>query len=136
MRATDVRSGLEVIGRDECLDLLRSEEVGRLGFVRHGAPLVLPVNYAMDGECVVFRTAPGSKLSAAGRASACFEIDGFDREARHGWSVLVTGRLEEVTEHQATELGRLRSTGVTPWAPEGRHHWMRVVPAVISGRRI
>jgi nitroimidazol reductase NimA-like FMN-containing flavoprotein (pyridoxamine 5'-phosphate oxidase superfamily) len=97
---------------------------------------VLPVNYTMDGEHVVFRTAPGSKLSAVGRAPVCFEIDAFDRGAHTGWSVVVHGRLEEVTDHHPAELGRLRATGLSPWLPVGRDHWLRIVPERISGRRI
>jgi nitroimidazol reductase NimA-like FMN-containing flavoprotein (pyridoxamine 5'-phosphate oxidase superfamily) len=136
MRTIDRRSGLDIIDRDECLALLRDDVIGRVGIVTHGAPLVLPVNYAMDGEAVVFRTAAGSKLSAAGRASACFEIDGFDRVARTGWSVVVRGRLEEVTAWQQRDLERVQATGVAPWTPEGRDHWMRIVPTQITGRRI
>lgn len=97
---------------------------------------MLPVNYTMDGEHVVFRTAPGSKLSAVGRAPVCFEIDAFDRGAHTGWSVVVHGRLEEVTDHHPAELGRLRATGLSPWLPVGRDHWLRIVPERISGRRI
>ena len=136
MRTVERRTGIEVIGRDECLELLRADVVGRVAVAPHGAPIVLPVNYAMDGDHVVFRTGPGSKLSAAGRSPACFEIDGFDRDAHTGWSVLVQGRLEEVTEHQRVDLSRMRSTGVSPWIPEGRDHWMRIVPGWISGRRV
>jgi nitroimidazol reductase NimA-like FMN-containing flavoprotein (pyridoxamine 5'-phosphate oxidase superfamily) len=136
MRAIDARTGIEMIGRDECLRLLRADVVGRIGFVVHGAPVVLPVNYALDGDHVVFRTAPGGKLSAVGRAPVCFEIDGFDRDAHTGWSVVVHGRLEEITEHQASVLGRLRSTGLSPWLPEGRDHWLRVIPGWITGRRV
>ena len=136
MRTIDPRSGLDIIDRDECLELLRGDVVGRIGIIASGAPIVLPVNYAMDGEAVVFRTAPGSKLSAAGRAPACFEIDGFDRTARTGWSVVVRGRLEEVTVHQQKDLERVRLAGATPWTAEGRNHWMRIVPSQITGRRI
>ena len=136
MHAIDARTGIEVIGRDECLRLLRSDVVGRIGFVNHGSPTVLPVNYTMDGEHVVFRTAPGSKLAAVGRDPVCFEIDAFDRDAHTGWSVVVHGRLEEVTNHQPAELGRLRSTGLSPWLPAGRDHWLRIVPGWVTGRRI
>lgn len=135
MRAVD-RTGIEVIDRSECLELLAADVVGRIGIVVHGAPLVLPVNYVLDGEAVVFRTGPGSKLAAAERAPACFEIDGFDRESHAGWSVVVSGRLEEVTEHQHAELARLKDLGITPWIPEGRDHWMRIVAGHVSGRRV
>jgi nitroimidazol reductase NimA-like FMN-containing flavoprotein (pyridoxamine 5'-phosphate oxidase superfamily) len=136
MRVVDSRTGIEVIGRDECFGLLRADVVGRIGFAVHGAPTVLPVNYTMDGENVVFRTAPGSKLSAVGRAPVCFEVDAFDREAHTGWSVVLHGRLEEVTVHQPAELGRMQATGLSPWLPPGRDHWLRIVPGWVSGRRI
>jgi nitroimidazol reductase NimA-like FMN-containing flavoprotein (pyridoxamine 5'-phosphate oxidase superfamily) len=136
VRSVDRRTGIEILDRSECLELLRGDVVGRVGIVVHGAPLVLPVNYAMDGEAVVFRTGEGSKLSAAGRAPACFELDGFDRDTHAGWSVLVSGRLEEVTEHQHAELVRLQGIGVSPWIPEGRDHWMRLDPTWITGRRV
>ena len=130
------RTGIEVLDRGTCLELLAADVVGRIGIVAHGAPIVLPINYAMDDEVVVFRTGPGSKLAAAERGPVCFEIDGFDRDARTGWSVLVSGRLEEVTRHQHGLLERLRDVGVSPWIPEGRDHWMRIVPSHITGRRV
>ena len=136
MRMVDARTGIEVIDREECVALLHADVIGRLGLLSHGAPMVVPVNYAMDGDAVVFRTATGSKLAAAGRADACFEIDGFDRDARSGWSVLVTGRLEEITETQAGVLERLRTLGVSPWAEGDRNHVMRLAPSRITGRRV
>jgi nitroimidazol reductase NimA-like FMN-containing flavoprotein (pyridoxamine 5'-phosphate oxidase superfamily) len=136
MQLTDARTGIEVIGRDECVELLQHDVNGRLALAVHGAPSVVPVNYAMDGDVVVFRTAPGTKLAAAGRAPACFEIDGFDREQRTGWSVVVTGRLEEVTEAQTALLHRLQALGVSPWADGARDHVMRIAPSRITGRRV
>jgi nitroimidazol reductase NimA-like FMN-containing flavoprotein (pyridoxamine 5'-phosphate oxidase superfamily) len=132
----DARTGIEALDRDECLTLLRADVVGRIGIVDHGTPIVLPVNYAMDGESIVFLTGTGSKLEAAGRGPACFEIDGFDRTERHGWSVLATGRLEEVTPHLHADLARVTGLGVSPWFPKGRDHWMRLVPSRITGRRV
>jgi nitroimidazol reductase NimA-like FMN-containing flavoprotein (pyridoxamine 5'-phosphate oxidase superfamily) len=135
MRTVD-RAGIEVMDRDECLAALRADVVGRIGISAHGTPLVLPVNYVMDGESVVFRTGEGTKLSAAGRAPACFEIDGFDRSTRSGWSVLATGRLEEITSHDGSTFARLTELGVSPWIPTGRDHLMRLVPTRITGRRV
>jgi nitroimidazol reductase NimA-like FMN-containing flavoprotein (pyridoxamine 5'-phosphate oxidase superfamily) len=135
MRTVD-RAGIEVLDRDECLAALRADVIGRIGISSHGTPLVLPVNYVMDGEHVVFRTGEGTKLSAAGRSPACFEIDGFDREARTGWSVLATGRLEEITAYDGTTHDRLWKLGVSPWIPTGRDHLLRLVPSRITGRRV
>ena len=79
----DGRSGIEVLDRDQCLALLETDVVGRLAVVAGGAPAVFPVNYAMDSDAVVFRTAPGTKLDAGVRAPACFEIDFFDLSLIH-----------------------------------------------------
>lgn len=61
---------------------------------------------------MVFRTAPGTKLFSGPRSAATFEIDAFDREHRTGWSVVVTGRLEEVTKFDAATLNRVRALPV------------------------
>jgi nitroimidazol reductase NimA-like FMN-containing flavoprotein (pyridoxamine 5'-phosphate oxidase superfamily) len=88
MKMVDGRTGLEVLGRGECLRLLAGEEVGRLAMGTGGAPVLLPVNSALDGETLVFRTDPGTKLDHAGQGPVAFEIDGLDRDARSAgaWS--------------------------------------------------
>ena len=50
MKMIDNRSGFEVLDRRECLRLLAGEDVGRVGVVEAGSPLVLPVNFGMDGD--------------------------------------------------------------------------------------
>jgi nitroimidazol reductase NimA-like FMN-containing flavoprotein (pyridoxamine 5'-phosphate oxidase superfamily) len=136
MRLRDDRTGIEVMDADLCRRLLAADDVGRLAVVSGGAPVILPVNYALDGDNIISRTAPGTKLDAAGRSPACFEIDAFDRATRHGWSVVVSGRLEEVDEYSPRELARLRSLEVSPWAVGDRDHWLRLVPTRITGRRV
>ncbi|HEX7166808.1 MAG TPA: pyridoxamine 5'-phosphate oxidase family protein [Acidimicrobiales bacterium] len=132
----DERTGLETIDRDECLWLLATLDVGRLAIVEGGRPLVFPVNYAMSGEDVVFRTAAGTKLDAADRGPVCFEVDGIDAADRTGWSVCVSGRLEEVTATDRRRLDALRLATVDPWTDAPKEHWMRVVARSITGRRI
>jgi nitroimidazol reductase NimA-like FMN-containing flavoprotein (pyridoxamine 5'-phosphate oxidase superfamily) len=137
MRTVEVdRNGLEMLDRDECLRLLDGEEVGRLAVVKGGAPVVFPVNFVLDGDVVVFRTDGGTKLAAAGRAPACFEVDWFDRRRRAGWSVVVAGRLEEVTVYDGAALERVRRLEVDPWAAGEKAHWLRLVPGRITGRRV
>lgn len=136
MTMYDSRTGLELIDRESCLGLLAADEVGRLAVVVGGAPTILPVNYRMDGECIVFRTDPGAKLAAGPRAPASFEIDYFDRAHREGWSVVVSGRLEEVTPYDADAFDRVHSLPVEPWAGGEKAHWVRLVPSRITGRRV
>lgn len=134
MRVNDARTGIPHLDRDECLRLLAEEEVGRLAVNDGSAPTIFPVNYRMDGEAIVFRTAPGTKLDSAARSLACFEIDRFVRESRAGWSVVVIGRLDEVTQYDARTLARVTELAVDPWADGEKSHWMRLVPTRISGR--
>ena len=137
MTLVDDRSGLEVLERHECLALLAGEEVGRLGLVWGGHPLILPVNYVLDGDTVVFRTAPGTKLDASRRTAVAFEVDRFDGATREGWSVVVQGVADEVTDFAdpalLERLGRLR---LDPWSEGDKPHVVRIVPRVVSGRRL
>jgi nitroimidazol reductase NimA-like FMN-containing flavoprotein (pyridoxamine 5'-phosphate oxidase superfamily) len=135
MHQVDNRTGIEVIDRAGCLRLLAETPVGRIGLVEGGAPLVLPVNYALAGESIVFRTAPGTKLDAAHRAPACFEIDHFEPEHRSGWSVLVRGHLVEVDEHDHERWAEVAALP-DPWAEGPKEHVLCLEPHTITGRRV
>lgn len=128
--------GLEILPFERCLELLATVPVGRVGFLADGEIVVLPVNHAMDGPDPVFRTARGSKLSAAdGQNLVAFEADDYDERTRTGWSVLVNGRAHAV--YEAAEIRRLNRLGLRPWVSgASRPFWIRIRPATISGRRI
>ena len=136
MTAYDARTGIELLDRDTCLGLLAADVIGRIAVVDGGAAHILPVNYALDGDVVVFRTDPGTKLDAGPRGRVAFEIDAFDRARHTGWSVVVAGRLEEVDEHDTRTVARLRQLDLAPWAGGVKGHWMRLVPERITGRRV
>lgn len=136
MKTVDARTGLERLDLDECLRLLQGEEVGRLAVNDWHTPVIFPVNYRLDGDAIVFRTDPGTKLNRGPSAPASFEIDHFDRESRSGWSVVVVGRLDEVTRFDSAALERVHALPVDPWAGGDKAHWMRLVPDRITGRRV
>ena len=123
---------LEALAPEECLALLRSEVIGRVAVADfNAAPLVVPVNYVLDGDAPVFRTDYGSKfrLAVLAETPVSFEIDGVDPD-RRGWSVLVQGSATELSEEEARRL-RLQ-----PWAPGRKTHWVRIAPESVTGRRI
>lgn len=130
------RTGLDILDRDECIRLLAGEAVGRIAIVDGGHPLVFPVNFIVDGADVVFRTGEGTKLHAAERNPVCFEVDSFDPADRSGWSVMVHGRLEELTPSDAKLYERASALPVEPWADAPKAHLMRVVTRTVTGRRI
>ena len=127
--------GLEILSTDECLDLLRSRTFGRVAVQIGEAPAILPVNYALLDDDVVFRTDPGTKLSAAlMRTMVAFEVDDTDPASRGGWSVLVVGYSEEIRDH-ATRA-RVDDLGLEPWVTEGLDFIVRIRTRTISGRRL
>ena len=126
------RHGTEVLATATCLDLLRTKRVGRLGLSMGALPVVHPVNFAVGGDRSFIRTGIGSKLSAALRgAVVCLEVDDIDDTGITGWSVLVTGRAEELVgadaEHAAEALGDGSS-----WAGD---HYVGIHIELVSGRR-
>jgi nitroimidazol reductase NimA-like FMN-containing flavoprotein (pyridoxamine 5'-phosphate oxidase superfamily) len=129
-------SALQVLDRDQCRRLLATDDVGRLAVIAGNTAVIFPVNYALDGDTIVFRTDPGTKLEHGPRARASFEVDSFDHTRRAGWSVVATGRLEEVTPYDAATFERVRRLAIDPWAGGDKTHWMRLVPDRVTGRRI
>lgn len=118
--------------RDECWRLLRTQVIGRVAFAQGRRPIVLPVNHVVDGETIVFRTAPDSALGSLVRHEpVVFEVDSIDMRANAGWSVLVTGEIERIDAR-----GRHISPAPQPWAPGERDEWVRIVPSSITGRAI
>lgn len=122
---------------DECHALLGDQHFGRLAFLdRAGVmPMIIPVNYLYQDERVVFRSDPGSKLTAALHdAPVAFEVDGIDEQQHLGWSVVVRGHVEEVID--PIERDKLTATPLVAWAPGAKAHYVRVNPRLVTGRRI
>lgn len=127
------------LARPQCLQLLASTEIGRVAIsvTEWDHPVIRPVNYVFDepSQSVLIRSALGSKLHALLRTrKATFEIDGTDPARRLGWSVIVLGVTEEITD--AAELRRLERLGLDPWAPGHKDHWIRIRTNTVTGRRI
>jgi uncharacterized protein len=127
------------LARSECLQLLAATGVGRVvvSVTEWDHPVIRPVNYLFDesSQSVLIRSALGSKLHALLRsAKAAFEIDGTDPARRIGWSVIIVGVTEEITN--PAELRRIEGLGLEPWAPGHKGHWIRIRANTVSGRRI
>src|SRR5437763_11953272 len=106
-------SVMHELSREECLELLAANGVGRLGVSGKDAPVIRPVNYAFDepSQSVVFRTALGSKFYTLLRQNtAAFEVDGLDPDRRSGWGVIIVGATEEVTN--PSDVRRLDGLGL------------------------
>jgi len=121
---------------DECLELLNSNVVGRVAISTPVGPRIVPVNYAMHDDAIVFRTAPYSELGTYGwNADVAFEIDHIDYEKHQGWSVVAIGRAELVEDPD--EVADIRRTwDPRPWAAGQRNLYMKVVWRDLNGRKI
>lgn len=129
------RNGLQVLTRTECLDLLRTAVIGRVGCSSGALPTVLPVNFVVDGESVVIRTTSGSKLEAATRhAVVAFEADEIDPVYHGGWSVVLTGVASAITDE--AELDRVRHLPLNPWGVAHDGVYVRISAELVSGRRL
>lgn len=134
--ADPARESLHVMSDSECVKLLRGNDLGRIAVVdREGHPLIFPINYFFDEGVVVFRTAPGTKLDLAPGAHTCFEIDGWDRGAGTGWSVMVKGIAHDITNPRSAPTGRMRLWPVHPAAPGSRESWVGIWANEITGRK-
>ena len=122
-----------VLPADECRTLLATRQLGRIGLADGTYPLILPVNYVLDGDAVVIRTDSPKITAAADHTRVAFEVDDVDERTRSGWSVLVQALAEEVTGEPSRRAGRAPAHGgrdpvgagrarpLDPPHPEGRH---------------
>lgn len=78
----------------------------------------------------MLRSDIGHKLRALRHQPVSFQVDEIDPFHRTGWSVLVSGVASEAAPADVAHLF------VEPWAPGEKDHWVRLVPATVTGRRI
>jgi nitroimidazol reductase NimA-like FMN-containing flavoprotein (pyridoxamine 5'-phosphate oxidase superfamily) len=129
---------LKHLSRQECVDAVRSENVGRVVFVDGEGPAALPVNYVLtdDGD-LLFRLEEGSMLHAVRDKRAGFEVDGVDHQAQAAWSVLFRGTARELEmDEVAQSLQKLHERFPQPWAGGVHNHWILFSVDTTSGRRL
>ena len=124
-------ANLGELTRDECFGLLATQPVGRLAVATpEDAPLVVPVNFVLDGEAIVFRSDLGAKVRLIRHAPVSFQVDFIDWYHKAGWSVLARGVASEASHW---EVGHLL---LEPWAEGDKRHWVRIVVSDVTGRRL
>jgi nitroimidazol reductase NimA-like FMN-containing flavoprotein (pyridoxamine 5'-phosphate oxidase superfamily) len=135
--SSEEHDGLDDIDVDECWRLLATQSVGRVAVIVGHYPLVFPVNFALDGKTILYRTGMGTKVESIHRSNVVFEVDQIDPEAKAGWSVMVKGVAQEIeTDRNPALVERAEFGGATPWAGGRRNHLIRILADQISGRRI
>ncbi len=126
---------LEVLDPQSCMSLLRPGGIGRLVFDDEQGPVALPLNFGMLADDLVFHTGEGSigAAVASGRAVS-LEVDNFDTALAEGWSVLVRGHAQVISEPE--EVRQVAQLGLESWAGAPRLVTARVTAEEVTGRRI
>ena len=129
------KSQIERLGRAECLELLKTVPVGRIGITVGALPVILPLNFSLIDGSIVFRTVPGTKLAAAtSGAVVAFEVDAYDKDEGSGWSVLVQGVASEIGD--GLEKADLAWRIGGPWGVAARADRIVLISAEkVSGSR-
>lgn len=127
----DLENPVTPLEEDTCWGYLAATSVGRLATAAGNVPEIFPINYVVDGQSLVFRSAEGSKLSQiSSNDHVAFEIDGWDDDG--GWSVLVKGTAAQVTDPD--ELRMCDKMPLRPWVPTIKTIYVRIEPSQLSGR--
>jgi len=128
----DDTNQVEILGEDDCWELLLSQSLGRLAVSVGGLPDIYPVNFVAADNRLLFRTTEGTKLlELTVNHNVAFESDGVGRD--QAWSVVVKGTariLETRAEIDAAEQLPLR-----PLVPTLKYTWVEIEPRAVTGRR-
>lgn len=115
---------------EECWDLLRREEFGRLGYILDGRANIVPINYRVDGRSLVFRTAEGSKVHAIMiDHDVAFEVDRVEDET--ATSIVLRGIAQPIDHPHE---GYFEQLGLRAWLANRKPILIRITPTEIHGR--
>ena len=117
----------------ESMRLLAAKKIGRLAFVDEGAPMIMPMNFTVSDERVIFRTLAHGLGARAVNCAVAFEVDDIDDFLEAGWSVVVSGTAELLS---VDELARLRDDAPEPWVEGPRTLFVSIPVEQISGRQL
>ncbi|SHJ77520.1 Pyridoxamine 5'-phosphate oxidase [Tessaracoccus bendigoensis DSM 12906] len=114
------------IEADECWALLSEAEVGRIAWQGDNGISIVPVNFRLHGQTIVFQTADGGSLARLVEPTeVAFQADDIDGESVVGWSVQVQG---------LTRSAEAEKEGQVSWLAGSRPVWIAVTAGAITGR--
>ncbi|PQE01258.1 pyridoxamine 5'-phosphate oxidase [Mycobacterium sp. EPG1] len=129
---TSTDAPVAVLSDSESWDLLGSVSLGRLVTTVNGWTEIFPVNFVVQKNTVLFRTAEGTKLlTTALNEYVVFEAD--DHNVAEGWSVVVRGKAKLLAT--STEIAEARRAALYPWIATQKERFVRITPQTVTGRR-
>lgn len=122
---------ITVLDDREAWKRLSSVALGRLVTSFGGQLEIFPVNFVVQNDTVLFRTAEGTKLfTTVMNEKVLFEAD--DHTVAEGWSVIVRGTARLLTG--AEEIQEADRAGLMPWVPTEKLRYVRVTPTELTAR--
>ncbi|MDR0782846.1 MAG: pyridoxamine 5'-phosphate oxidase family protein [Propionibacteriaceae bacterium] len=129
---TENASPVTFLSDEKAWDLLAGERLGRLAVQSENGIDIFPINYVVDGESIVFRTADGTKLaSVKNHSHVTFEIDSWTEE--DGISVVARGHASPVTSE--AEIAQIEALRLKPWVPTYKTFFVRITINQLQARR-
>lgn len=122
----------QVLTEDECWARLAATEFGRMAYHLADEVHIAPVNYAVEGQTIVFRTAEGSKLlGVVMNEDVAFEVDRIEDDDELAWSVIARGKAHLLEGDDARDAEHLR---LRPWVASRKFNVVAIHVDEISGR--
>ena len=118
----------------ECAEILRRTNLGRLGCARDGQPYVVPIHFSFDPDrgCVYSFSGVGQKVSwMRDNPRVCLEVDDIANK-NHWQTVIVFGRYEEIHDSPEEREARERAETLFQQRPE----WWLPAAAATAGSRV
>ena len=120
-----------VLDEAQCWQFLRDNEFGRLAFHLGDEVHIAPINYAVEHDSLLLRTAEGSKLlGIVMNPDVAFEVDSWDEHT--ATSVIIRGTAHLLDEHAAH---RSENVPLRPWVDSLKYNVVEIRPTEVSGRR-
>jgi nitroimidazol reductase NimA-like FMN-containing flavoprotein (pyridoxamine 5'-phosphate oxidase superfamily) len=122
---------VHILHPEESWDFLREREFGRLAFHLLDEVHIVPINYVVEGERLLFLTTEGSKLlGMTMNNDVAFEVDEIAGE--HATSVIARGRARQLVGEAAWVADRLP---MRPWVGTPKYIVVEITVDEVSGRR-
>lgn len=122
------------LDREQCTRLLSETSLGRISLTISALPVIRTVRYGLAGGQIVFRAAPRSRLRAAAAGSVvAFQADCGGEADGIGWSVMVQGRCQEVTDRE--RIRNLQGLPLPAWSAD-QDAFLSVSLTEVSGEAI
>ncbi|HEX9541663.1 MAG TPA: pyridoxamine 5'-phosphate oxidase family protein [Streptosporangiaceae bacterium] len=127
---------LKALPREESLRLLGSTSLGRVVFTHFALPAIRPVNHIVEGDTIIIRTHLGAAIASAVDGTGtvvAYEADMIDPDDHLGWSVIVIGKANRLTD--PGEIARYRQV-LQPWVSGAMDEIIVITSDMVDGFRL